>query len=148
MGRRFFPWMLSLVGLFVLRVLAQLIQAVHPIPVLPAFDAWHGAVLPYPLLVVLQVAIILVLARVLWRVRTDSISPRRWKYRACFLLGGVYLSFMGFRLAAGLTFLADHGWFSKSLPAVFHVVLATFILTLGLYIYKRAMKTQVVLGQC
>ncbi len=29
MGRGYFPWMLVLVGLFVLRVLAQLIQAVH-----------------------------------------------------------------------------------------------------------------------
>ncbi len=138
MGRRYFPWMLALAGLFVLRVLAQLIQARHPLSFLPPFQAWHGALLPYPLLVVSQVAVMLVLASVLWRVRTDAISPSSWKYRTCFTLGGIYFAFMGFRLFAGLTLLADHPWFSKSLPAFFHVVLAIFILMLGHYIYKKS----------
>ena len=140
MGRRYSPWLLGLVGLFVARVLAQLIQAVHPVSVLPPFEAWHGAVLPYPLLVAVQVVIILMLAWIAWRVRNDTISPRRWKYRMCFGLGGVYFGFMAFRLLAGLTFLADHAWFSKSLPAFFHVGLATFILVLGQYIYIQATK--------
>ena len=137
MGRRYFPWMSALAGLFVLRVLAQLILAIHPLAFLPPFQAWHGAVLPYPLLVASQVAIMLVLGSVLWRVRTDAISPRPWKYRMCFTLGGIYFAFMAFRLLAGLTFLAENPWFSKSLPAFFHVVLATFVLMLGHYIYKR-----------
>jgi len=64
------------------------------------------------------------------------------------LLGGFYFSFMGFRFVAGLKFLSDHDWFSKSLPALFHVVLATFILILRLYIYKWATKTHVTPGQC
>jgi sterol desaturase/sphingolipid hydroxylase (fatty acid hydroxylase superfamily) len=140
MGRRYFPWMLALAGLFVLRVLAQLIQAIHPVSFLPPFHVWHGAVLPYPLLVASQVAVILVLASLLWRVRTDAISPSPWKYWVCFMLGGAYFSFMGFRLFAGLTFLADHPWFSKSLPAFFHVVLATFVLMLGHYLYKEHAK--------
>ena len=75
MGRRYFPWMLALAGLFVLRVLAQLIQAIHPLAFLPPFQAWHGAVLPYPLLVASQIAVIFVLAIMLWQVRTDAISP-------------------------------------------------------------------------
>lgn len=137
MGRRYFPWMLGLAGLFVLRVLAQLVQALHPLSFLPPFQVWHGAILPYPLLVAFQIAVMSVLARVLWRVRTDAISPSPWKYRTCFSLGGIYFAFMGFRLFAGLTFLADHPWFSRSLPAFFHVVLATFILMLGHYIYKK-----------
>jgi len=142
MGRRYFPWMLALVGLFVARVLAQLVQAVHPTAILPPFEAWHGAVLPYPLLVVVQTVMILVLAWILWRVRNDALSPRRWKYRLCFLFGGLYFSFMAFRLVAGLTVLADHAWFSKSLPAFFHVVLATFVLMLGHYIYKQSMNAK------
>ncbi len=110
------------------------------VSVLPPFEAWHGAVLPYPLLVAVQVVIILMLAWIAWRVRNDTISPRRWKYRMCFGLGGVYFGFMAFRLLAGLTFLADHAWLSKSLPAFFHVGLATFVLVLGQYIYKQATK--------
>ncbi len=137
MGRRYFPWMLALVGLFVLRVLAQLIQALHPLAFLPPFEAWHGAVLPYPLLLASQVAIMLVLVRVLWWLRTGGISPSPWKYRSCFFLGGIYFAFMTFRLLVGLTLLADQPWFSKSLPAFFHVVLAIFILVLGHYIYRK-----------
>jgi hypothetical protein len=53
-------------------------------------------------------------------------------------LGGIYFAFMAFRLFAGLTFLEDHPWFSKSLPAFFHAVLAAFVLTLGHYLYRKA----------
>lgn len=146
MGRRYLPCMLALAGLFVLRVLAQLIQAVRPVPFLPPFEAWHGAVLPYPLLVAVQIVVILMMVRILRQVQTDSIVPGQWKHRMCFVLGGIYFSFMGFRLCAGLTFLANHAWFSKSLPAFFHVVLAAFILTLGHYIYKKGAKPSLCSG--
>ena len=138
MGSRYFPWLLVLFGLFALRVLAQFVQSIYPLPFLPPFEAWHGAVMPYPLLVFIQVVIIVMLTISLWRVRSDAIVPRRWKYRVCFTLGGMYFSLMTFRLFAGLTFLSDHPWFSKGLPAFFHVVLATFILLLGRYIYGRS----------
>lgn len=137
MGRRYFPWLLVLLGLFVFRTLAQLVQSVYPVPFLPPFGAWHGAVMPYPLLVIIQVVIIVALTIILWRVRSDAIVPSQWKYRVCFILGGIYFSFMAFRLFAGLTFLSDHPWYSRSLPAFFHVVLASFILLLGRYIYGR-----------
>ena len=130
--------MLGLAGLFVFRVLAQLIQAVHPVYFLPPFNAWHGAVMPYALFVVSLAVVILLLAIALWRVRSDAIFPSPWKYRTCFTLGGFYFVFMAFRLIAGLTFLADHPWFSKSLPAFFHVVLASFIVVLGYHIYRKA----------
>ena len=138
MRYRYFSWMLLLAGLFGLRVLAQLIQAIYPVPFIPPFQAWHGAVMPYPALVASQFVIIFAMAVVLLRLRADAVVPRRWKYRVCFGLGGVYFSFMAFRLIAGLTFLSDHSWFSKSLPAFFHIVLAAFILLLGHYIYQKA----------
>ena len=53
------------------------------------------------------------------------------------MLGGVYFTVMAFRLFAGLTLLTEHSWFAASLPALFHIVLATFILTLGHYLYRR-----------
>ena len=135
---RNFYWMVLLAGLFGLRVLAQLIQAIYPLSFMPPFQAWHSAVLPYPVLVASQVVIILLIAAVLLRVKADAVVPHRWKYWTCFSLGGLYFSFMAFRLIAGLTFLSDHPWFSKSLPAFFHVVLASFILLFGHYIYQKA----------
>ena len=133
---RYLPWLLALTVLFVLRVLAQAVQWAGPVDFLPPFDAWQGSALPYPLLLTTQVAVIAVLLRVLFLVRADVIRPATWKHNACFILGGAYFTVMAFRLAAGLTFLADIAWFAHTLPALFHVVLATFVLLLGHYLYR------------
>ncbi len=137
MGRRYAAWLLALSGLFVFRVLAQLAQALYPLPFLPPFDAWHGAVLAYPALLACQVVIVVALVYVTWRVAAERLVPRSWKSRLCYALGVPYFLFMAFRLVAGLTFLADQPWFAKSLPAFFHVVLASFLLVLGHYIQAR-----------
>ena len=136
-GRTCSLWLTVLAGLFAVRVLAQAVQAVYPLPGLPPFDAWHGAVLPYPVLLASQVAVFALLVAVIWRVRADVIDPARWKFRICFGLGGAYFAFMAFRLIGGLTVLAGHPWFAKPLPAVFHLVLAAFILLFGHYLYAR-----------
>ena len=134
--QRYLPWMLALAALFVLRVLAQAVQWAGPVPFLPPFDTWQGSGLPYPALLASQVLIVALLARALAVVRSRSITPATWKHRACFVLGGAYFAAMAFRLAAGLTFLSDVGWFAESLPALFHLVLATFVLLFGHYVYS------------
>ena len=134
--QRYLPWMLALAALFVLRVLAQAVQWAGPVPFLPPFDTWQGSGLPYPTLLASQVLIVALLARALVVVRSQSIRPASWKHRACFVLGGAYFAAMAFRLAAGLTFLSDVGWFAESLPALFHLVLATFVLLFGHYVYS------------
>ena len=135
MSRRYhLPLMLLLSGLFALRVAAQLVQAVYEAPFLPPFEAWQGSAIPYPALLVLQAIVVAVMIVVLWRVKTGAISPSRWKYRACFALGGVYWAVMMFRLTAGLTFFAEYEWFARSIPALFHIILASLILVLGHYL--------------
>ena len=134
--QRYLPWMLALAALFVLRVLAQAVQWAGPVPFLPPFDTWQGSGLPYPALLASQVLIVGLLARALVVVRSRSMRPATWKHRACFVLGGAYFAAMAFRLAAGLTFLSDVGWFAESLPALFHLVLAMFVLLFGHYVYS------------
>ena len=134
----YLPWMSLLAGLFTLRVLAQLLQATYPVGFLPAFESWQGSSLPYPALVVSQVAIIAAMASVIRSVSMGGIRPVRWRYRVCFAAGSAYLAVMTFRLAAGLTFLAEVPWFSQSIPAFFHIVLALFILLLGHYLYRKS----------
>ncbi len=138
MGRRYLPWMLLLAGLFGLRVAAQLAQAAYEVPFLPPFDDWQGSAIPYPALVATQAGILVAMAVVIARVRTDAIAPRPWKRQACLAVGGAYFAVMAFRLVAGLTFLSDSAWFAQTLPAFFHIVLATFVLTLGRYLSRRA----------
>ena len=139
--QRYLPWMLALAALFVLRVLAQAVQWAGPVPFLPSFDTWQGSGLPYPALLASQVLIVGLLARALVVVRSRSMRPATWKHRACFVLGGAYFAAMAFRLAAGLTFLSDVGWFAESLPALFHLVLATFVLLFGHYVYSAGRDT-------
>ena len=138
MGRRYLPWMLLLAGLFGLRVAAQLAQAAYEVPFLPPFDDWQGSAIPYPALVATQAGILVAMAVVIARVRTDAIAPRPWKRQACLAIGGAYFAVMAFRLVAGLTFLSDYAWFAETLPSLFHMVLATFVLTLGRYLSRRA----------
>ena len=133
---RYLPWLAALAVLFALRVLAQAVQWLGPVPLLPPFDAWQGSGLPYPALLASQAAIIALLVRALLLVRSQSVRPATWKHRACFVLGGAYFGAMAFRLAAGLTFLADVEWFAQSLPALFHLVLASFVLLFGRYVYS------------
>ncbi len=134
MGRRHFIVMLLLSGLFALRVAAQLVQAIHEVPFLPSFEAWQGSATPYPVLLGFQAGILAVLVVVLWRVNTNSISPSSWMHQACFALGGVYLAVMTVRLVAGLTFWAEYAWFARSMPALFHIILASLILVFGHYL--------------
>ena len=134
--QRYLPWMAALAALFALRVLAQAVQWASPVPLLPEFDTWQGSGLPYPALLASQVLIIVLLARALVVVRSQSIRPASWKHRACFILGGAYFGAMAFRLVAGLTFLSDVDWFAESLPAFFHLVLAAFVLLFGHYVYS------------
>lgn len=126
-----------LTALFALRVCAQLLQALYPVGWFPEFEAWQSGLLPYPLLLASQFAIIGLMSFVLHRVRNGTIRARRWKYRVCLFFGGAYFAVMAFRWLAGLTFLADQAWFARSLPAFFHLVLALFILLLGLHIRRR-----------
>ena len=130
-----FRLMLLLSALFALRVAAQLVQAVHEVSFLPPFEAWQGSATPYPALLGSQIVINAVLAVVLWRIKAGLVSPRPWKHRACFVLGGIYFSVMAFRLIAGLTFLSENAWFASILPALFHIVLASLILIFGHYLF-------------
>ncbi len=116
-----------LLGLFCFRVAAQLIQALAPVSLLPAFEAWHSGALPYPLLVATQLVIITVYAWTAWGIQVGRTRPDRRLGRWLLGLGGVYFAFMLVRLALGAT-VAQQTWFDAPIPSVFHLVLAGFLL--------------------
>jgi hypothetical protein len=105
----------------------------HERPSLQApFDAWQGSSLDYPLLLTSQVLILAAMAcgtRAAYRGTRVRASVGRW----LIALGAVYLASMGARLVLGLTVLSALAWFAKPLPALFHMVLAGYVLTFGHY---------------
>ena len=117
--------------LFCFRVGAQLIQAWSPVDVLPPFDAWASGAVPYWLLCVSQGLIIFVCVRVILRLCVGAVVPSAKLGRVILLLGGMYFGLMCLRLIIGSTIMPDHVWFGAKLPALFHLVLASFVLLYG-----------------
>ena len=126
-------WLSGLLSLFAFRVFAQLLQAVHPVGWLPPFSEWQGSSLPYPALLTVQLLIILVLVNLIRKIGQRRLAPDVRIGRVFVVLGGIYFTVMLLRLLLGLTLLASVPWFAKSIPAFFHLVLASMLLLIGHY---------------
>lgn len=119
-------------ALFALRVAAQLVQYASPIAFLPPFEAWQGSRLDYPGLLASQ---LLIFVGMVWATAAVSRRATRRPQLGLWLvgLGAVYFFSMCVRLVLGLTTLTHVAWFARPLPALFHIVLASYVLTLGHY---------------
>ncbi len=134
-------WLLSL--LFSLRVLGQVVQHWFPQPFLPAFDQFQGSSLPYPVLLATQLLILGLMLRTAWCVQTGTMVPnkRRGNFFAWF--GGVYLAGSLLRIGVGLAMPDAAGWFKAWIPAFFHLVLATFVLTVAVFHLRASPSSRV-----
>jgi hypothetical protein len=117
--------------LFGLRVIGQAVQRWMPQSWLPAADAFQGSGLPHELLLLSQIAILVLMLDATWRLQhfRRAMAPRTRRWIAGF--GRFYLAGSLGRIAIGLSCSAAPAWFSTWIPAAFHVVLATFVLTLA-----------------
>ncbi len=130
--------LLMLTGLFGFRVVAQLVQVWHPVEFLPPYVAWHSGTLPYDVLVGTQAVILGVCLRIVWEVFKGIIAPSTQKGKIIFGLGVIYLLGMCIRLIVGWTIASDHYWFGATLPTVFHLVLASFVILYGQFHVKNS----------
>ncbi len=128
-------WLLTIV--FALRVAGQALQRWAPQPFLPPFDAFQGSNLPYWLLLSAQLAISMVMIVVARRVQTGSLDPSARAGTVLMWTGSIYMTASVGRIVVGLFVPAAPPWFSTWIPAVFHVVLAAYVLTLAYY-HRRA----------
>jgi hypothetical protein len=128
-------WLLTV--LFAMRVFAQALQRWAPQPLLPPFDAFQGSNVPYWLLLLVQLAILVVMIVVARRVQTHSLVPSVRAGTVLMWTGWTYMTVSIGRIAVGLSVPTAPAWFSTWIPAVFHVVLAAYVLTLAYY-HRRA----------
>jgi uncharacterized protein len=134
----------ALLGLFILRVLAQAAIAVG-YGGLPPWEEWFSGVVPYPALLASQAAIVVVFGTVVLqftRQRGTFVTPRRWA--ATFLIGAgsLYLAVMLIRYVIRMTLYPHERWAGGAIPIFFHWVLAAFILVLGTY-HRRSFPTPI-----
>jgi hypothetical protein len=130
-SQRYAPWLWLLAGIFVVRVLAQPVALWIESSMLPPFEAWHSDVLPYPVLVATQLLLAAWLGRTAWTFTTGAVLPRPRLGVAMLVAGWIYLAAMVTRLLLGATVLSHVRWFASSLPTVFHIVLAAYLLLFG-----------------
>ena len=127
--------LLILTGFLGFRVLAQLVQVWHPVDFLPPYKVWHSGALPYGLLVGVQAVILAACLRIVWGQFKRTIAPSPTTGTNMYALGIIYLLGMCTRLIVGLTIAPDHYWFGATLPTVFHLVLASFVILYGRFHY-------------
>jgi hypothetical protein len=124
-------WMLTF--LFAVRVLGQAVQRWIPQTFLPPFHAFQGSGLPYWLLLSAQVMLLAVMVRCSRRVQAGVLPPGRRASRTIALLawlGWMYMTASLGRIAVGLAVPDAPAWFSTWIPALFHIVLAGYVLCL------------------
>jgi hypothetical protein len=117
-------WFLS--ALFVLRVAGQALVVFLDVQFLPPVQAWYSGLMPYPYLLPSQVLIIALMAKIcvdFTLQRGFFYEPRRLFAKEWLWFGYVYLAAM----IARAIFLWDH-----PIPIVFHWVLASFVISVGL----------------
>jgi len=117
--------------LFVFRVLAQFIQLQSHVSWLPEFSSWASGILSYDWLLALQVLIFIAMAFAIVRLASGRVPRNLPVGRVIRIIGLIYFSIMLFRLIAGMAWLSEWHWFAASIPALFHLVLACFLILLG-----------------
>lgn len=130
-AQKYAPWLWTLLALFCVRVIAQLATLAVDIPGLPAFDAWHSAVIPYPILVAAQLIIIAIFSWTALTFSRGNVVRRRRLGAVLLVFASLYAVGMFGRLLLGITILSDYSWFNHYLPTLFHLVLAAFIGIVG-----------------
>lgn len=130
---RYVSWLWLLTTLFCFRVIAQPATLFFEIPYLPPFQDWYSGVMPYWLLVIFQITIIGVMVNTNIAHSGRRVIANLKRGRVLLVIGLTYAAIMAARLILGYTLLADHYWFANSIAPLFHLVLATYILLLGIW---------------
>jgi hypothetical protein len=132
-------WTLAL--LFAVRVLGQAVQRWWPQSFLPSFYSFQGSGLPYPLLLIAQLVILALMVRAALRVGAGTLSPSKGQRKFLIGFGILYVAGSAMRIVIGLAVPASPHWFTAWIPAFFHLVLASFVITLALHARNRAPNT-------
>lgn len=127
--------MMVLSGLFVLRVLGQLLVSRRRRSWLPPMEQWQSGLMPYPALLASQAVIVTLQTAIeLQSVRGGGslVAPRPRLGRLLRRLSIAYFGSMLFRYVYSMRRFPQRRWFGKTIPIIFHCVLASY-----LFLYSR-----------
>ena len=121
----------SCVALFAARVIGQLEARLLAPERLPDMDAWYSGLLPYPLLLPAQIALLMIMSAVAWnrRIRTGCFARANPRIAGALrLFALLYFTAMAVRLAVNINVNGVDYWSEGAIPVAFHWVLALFLL--------------------
>src|SRR5688500_15234616 len=133
-SRRYAWLLLALTFLFALRVGGQALLAVHDVAWLPPFERWHSGLIPYPILLGIQIVMIAVMLAIVRDFVRDTgffVSLRPATGKIVIALAFLYALAMVLRYIVTMTMHPELRWFTGTIPIWFHFVLAAFIYLLG-----------------
>lgn len=127
-------WVLT--ALFLARVLGQVLVAFCDVAFLPPMAEWYSGLLPYPLLLPVQVAMLAAMAAIDAQIGAGAgplARPRPRLGRGLRLFALAYAAGMILRYALTMALRPERRWLHGTIPIVFHWVLAAYCWTLGTY---------------
>ena len=128
-----------LTGLFALRVVGQTLVEFFAVDWLPPSKAWASGVIPYSILLPMQLAMLVVMVRIVVDVSRKCgifATPRRSLSRFLVSFSAVYAGSMALRYVMTMIFFADMRWSGGVIPIFFHFVLAAFLYTWGRFLAR------------
>ena len=126
----------TLLALFCCRVLGQVLVEFFGVRFLPPSKEWFSGLVPYPRLLVTQIAIILLCIKICTDLTTRRgwfHQPRNWFGNILLVFGSLYLLVMVVRYGVRMSLYPGERWTGGSIPIFFHWVLAAFVIVLGVY---------------
>jgi uncharacterized protein len=127
----------TLLFLFALRVAGQLLVVLHGPRWLPPLEEWQSGLLPYPVLLMTQAAILVVFGIVATQFSRGPVTIGFFVRRnrsfgtGLWVFGWIYASAMVLRYIATMALQPEKRWSGDLIPVVFHIVLASFLLTVA-----------------
>jgi hypothetical protein len=128
------PLLAVLTLLFLGRVVGQAVVAFLSVRWLPAMHEWHSRLIPYPILLAIQLimlAIMIQISRDIWR--GSGFFGRARPSWSRYLVGfsAVYAGAMMLRYILTMILLPEMRWLGGMIPIFFHFVLAAFLFKWG-----------------
>lgn len=138
--RRLYSLLLGVLAFaFLLRVVGQVLVAFFRADFLPPMAEWYSGLIPYPLLLPIQLVILAIQARISWDIRRGSglFAARRPRV-GTFICWFSYIYFLAMVLRYVLTMYLypERRWLTGTIPIFFHWVLAAYLFVLGQYLRR------------
>jgi len=120
-------------GLFILRVIGQVIVVLYSPSWLPPIKEWYSGLIPYPFLLPIQIVLIIFMTKVSWDNTKKAgyfFVTRPKTKKILVVISLVYFLIMFVRFMLSIALIPENRWFKDAIPIIFHWVLATYIFLL------------------